>query len=117
MDNEIKPGDVPVQLDPSQVAPGMVNLDDANVIIAIGDSIDNGVTVQVMFKNNPPDVNLNSTWVAEFILVNWSGIVQATARVKSETQRADGVTDVVAKPSTETPTGLKLINPNGGFVQ
>lgn len=91
-----------------------VDLTTSNCIIALGDDGDN-VTVQVLFKQNPPDTSLNSTWVSEFILVNWPGIVQAAAKGKAMSGGVPNARE--PEPDVVAPTGLKLIDPKGGFVE
>lgn len=95
--------------------PQQVDLSLANAIIALGDAGENEVTVQVLFRDNPPDTSLASTWVAEFVLVNWPGIVQAAARGKAMSGGEANARE--PEPGVAAPQGLKLISPNGGFVE
>ena len=86
-------------------------LSSADVIFTLTDEPNNEVGIQVFFKENPPDITKPSSWIAEFLLVNWAGIVQATARARMKAQVEEAAEDAVVKPE-----GLKLVNPNGGFV-
>lgn len=84
-----------------------------SVIIALFDEPDGSVGVEFMFSEVPVNVELPTSWVAEFLLSNWKLIMHAVAKGRNDTKGELLRNAEVIKPSPE----FKLFNPNGGFLQ
>jgi hypothetical protein len=84
----------------------------ADAVVVLNDEANGDVSIEVRFPSDTPDLEKPSTWIAQFLILNWPSIVHATVKGRQATQNEEAVTDAVVKP-----TGLRLINPKGGFVK
>jgi hypothetical protein len=92
-------------------SPADEGLQGMDAFIALKDDPDGGLTVESHVALALPGNSL-SRIVATFICTNWDGIVKAAHQAYLQSLGTLNLTPDLAAPSES----LKLINPNGGFV-